>query len=107
MVVLATRKVGDELQILVAPVTHSPPERAADAVEMPANVKLDLGLDREKSWIVVSELNQFIWQGPDVRLLDNGSPFYGAIPDWLYVPVRGAIGALAQKGRLKVTKRTE
>ncbi len=69
---------------------------------MPAIVKRDLGLDRERSWIVTSEINRFHWVGPDVRPLEHGDPIYGAIPDWLLKPVRERLAA----GRLKVTNRT-
>jgi hypothetical protein len=34
--------------ILVAPITHSQPERAGDAIEIPANVRRQLGLDAER-----------------------------------------------------------
>ena len=95
------------MRILVAPVTHSPPDVSAQAVEMPANVKRDLGLDRERSWIVTSEVNSFRWPGPDVRPLADGAPFHGAIPDWLFVKIRAALGEVAAASRLKVTKRSE
>jgi hypothetical protein len=107
VVVLASVQTGNTLRIFVAPVTHSPPDALAQAVEMPANVKRDLGLDRERSWIVTSELNSFSWPGPDIRPLADGAPFLGAIPDWLLVQVRTALGELAQTFRLKVTKRSE
>ncbi len=105
MVVLATAQASGGTQLLVAPVTHSPPDAPADAVEMPANVKRDL--DRERSWIVVTEVNRFLWPGPDVRPMYGGDPFYGAIPDWLFVRVRSEIGALAGRGEVKVIPRTE
>lgn len=107
VVVLATVVRDGATQLLVAPVTHSAPAAANGAVELPANVKRDLGLDRERSWIVTTEINQFRWPGPDVRLLDNGQPFWGAVPDWLLRRVREQLGAHAGRGRLGVAKRTE
>lgn len=56
---------------------------------------------------MTSELNSFRWPGPDIRPLADGAPFLGAIPDWLLVQVRTALGELAQTFRLKVTKRSE
>jgi hypothetical protein len=79
----------------------------ADAVEVPTVVKRDLGLDRERSWIVVTEVNSFLWPGPDVRPLGDGGPFYGAVPDWLFLQMREAIGVHAGRGGVKITKRTE
>lgn len=107
VVVLATQETGDRLGVLVAPVTHSPPDDSATAIEMPANVKRDLGLDRERSWIMTNEINSFRWPGPDVRVLDDGTPFYGAVPDWLFLRVRESVGAWAGRGEMRVTRRTD
>lgn len=94
--------------VLVAPVTHTPPNESADAVEIPANVKMQLGLDHERSWIFVNELNRFIWPGPDIRPVSAGEgPFYDALPDWLFERVRLALLEHSKGGRLKITKRTE
>lgn len=87
--------------------THRAPEGAGVAIEMPANVKRDLRLDRERSWIVTSEVNSLQWPGPDGRVLDDGTPFYGAIPDWLFVRVRESVGAWTGRGSVRVTRRTE
>lgn len=107
VVVLAVTGVGTSLKLTVAPITHSAPDGLADAVEVPVTVKRDLGLDRERSWIVVTEVNSFLWPGPDVRPLGEDGPFYGAIPDWLFLTMREAIGVHARRGRVQITKRTE
>src|SRR4051812_7262533 len=44
VVVVATLEQPDGVRLLVAPITHAPPERAADAVEIPGNVKKHLAL---------------------------------------------------------------
>ncbi len=107
VVVLATVETGDRLRVVVAPVTHSAPDASTLSVEMPANVKRDLGLDRERSWIVTGEVNSFRWPGPDVRVLDDGTPFYGAVPDWLLVLVRESVAAQADRRQMQVMRRTE
>ncbi len=66
-VVVTTRKDGDRIQIVVAPITHTDPGQASLAVEIPTATKQRLGLDDERSWIVTSELNVFEWPGPDIR----------------------------------------
>ena len=33
----------------------------------------------------------FRWPGPDVLVLDDGTPVYGAIPDWLVLAVWDAV----------------
>jgi hypothetical protein len=107
-VVIARQQLPGGTGLLVAPITHTPPERAADAVEIPVPVKKQLGLDRERSWIVLTELNRFIWPGPDIRPAPGSdSPFYDALPDWLFVRVREGIVRQAEAEHLTVTKRTE
>jgi hypothetical protein len=53
-------------RVLVLPITHTPPENASLAVEIPTSVKTRLKLDTEQSWVVVSEWNEFVWPGPDL-----------------------------------------
>jgi hypothetical protein len=108
VVVIAAEARGDRTQLLVAPITHNEPDRPGDAIELPPNVKRQLGLDRARSWIVLTELNRFLWPGPDVRIAPGQpSPIYDAIPDWLFFDVRDAIVVHSGVGRLKITKRTE
>ena len=109
MVVISRKVVGERTELLVVPVTTQPPQRAGEGFEVPARVKTHLGLDAERCWIMVTELNRFEWPGPDVRPVGrgDGSPFYGFIPEGLFEPVLAAVIARAQAGRLKVTKRSE
>ena len=107
MVVVARIEEAAGPLILVAPVTHTAPVKPTDAIEIPANVKKQLGLDEARSWIVVTELNRFIWPGPDIRPVpETGAPFYDALPDWLFERVRSGVLHHSSQGRLKVTKRT-
>lgn len=49
--------------------------------------KARLRLDIEWSWVIVSELNDFIWPGPDLRPLVSGdlsSVTYGFLPPSLF-----------------------
>jgi hypothetical protein len=46
-VVIATRAEDGDIVVTVAPVTHSPPGRTQDGVELPADVKRILGLDTD------------------------------------------------------------
>ncbi|MCI4588738.1 hypothetical protein MOK15_01270 [Sphingobium sp. BYY-5] len=105
VVVLAAVTEGDLLQVYVAPVTTQPPREASGFVEMPMAVKRHLGLDDARCWIVASEVNRFIWPGPDVRPVQggDGSPYYGKIPGKLLEQVR----AVMREGRIRITPRTE
>jgi len=61
--VIRADPTGD-VRVLVLPVTHSPPNDADLAVEIPARVKERLRLGAEQSWVILSEWNEFIWPGP-------------------------------------------
>lgn len=104
VIILATTTHDDDVFVHVVPVTHSKPD-TDDGVEMPAIVKRDLGLDKERSWIVVTEINRFRWPGPDIRLVDGTAPYHGAIPDWLFERVRAAFGK--KVGQVQVVRRSE
>ena len=108
MVVVARIDRATGALIFVAPITHSAPENPADGIEVPANAKKQLGLDQDRSWIMVNELNRFIWPGPDVRPVPGSdAPFYDALPDWLFEQVRQGVLGHNAANKLHITKRTE
>lgn len=47
----------------ICPITHTPPDRNTASVEIPSQTKARLGLDTERSWIILNEVNQFYWKG--------------------------------------------
>ncbi len=53
--------------VYVAPITHSAPTSPEAGIEVPAATKRRLRLDNDRSWIITTELNRFIWPGPDIR----------------------------------------
>lgn len=63
-VVLVVLDGNDQPQVRVLPITHAAPAVAADALEIPPTTKARLGLDGERSWIVLTEANDFGWPGP-------------------------------------------
>ncbi len=73
-IILVTRSKGGEQVVRVLPVTHAGPIDPADALELPWSTKLRLGLDSERSWVVLTEANDFIWPGPDLRPAIPGDP---------------------------------
>jgi len=89
--VLVVEDEDDWPTVTVVPVTHSPPGNTTDAIEIPAETKRRLGLDDERSWIVVSEANVFGWPGPDIRPSVLGrfeTAAYGLLPANLFRDVR-------------------
>ncbi|MGQ0835917.1 MAG: type II toxin-antitoxin system PemK/MazF family toxin [Gammaproteobacteria bacterium] len=69
-----------EIETYIAPVTHTPPEKPERAMEIPLATKKRLRLDAEKSWIITTEVNRFIWPGPDIRPTPGGGEAYGLLP---------------------------
>src|SRR5260221_6443560 len=58
VVVVASIVSQKQTQLLVAPVTHREPP-SGEGIEIPPPVKRHLGLDRQRSWIVTTEVNRF------------------------------------------------
>ena len=82
---------GDVVTVL--PITHTPPSHSETslAIEIPADTKRRLGLDDDRSWIVLSEANRFVWPGPDLRMAQDGDPssvVYGMLPARLFERIR-------------------
>jgi hypothetical protein len=81
ILVAVDRQQDGDTVVVALPVTHRPPEDAAVAVEVPQAVKQQLGLDLERSWIVVNEGHQFVWPGYDLRKVPGRDEFhYGFLP---------------------------
>lgn len=96
-------------RVLVLPVTHSPPDQASLAVEIPAKVKQRLQLDDARSWVMLSEWNEFIWPGPDLRRLpgaDESSVAYGMLPPRLFASIRDRFLALVSSRAATQVHRT-
>ena len=107
VVVLARIIEGELTRLIVAPITHLEPPNGG-GVELPPAVKRHLGLDDERSWIISTEVNQFIWPGPDIRPAKGAeTPLYGAIPAKLFDHLKGQISDNAQNKQAVITKRTE
>lgn len=107
VVVVARIAKGERTELLVAPVTHREPQ-AGEGVEIPSPVKRHLGLDQDRSWIITTELNRFIWPGPDIRLVPGADdPYYGTIPAKLFEKMRAQMLVIAEADRLRIPRRTE
>jgi hypothetical protein len=109
VIILSVRTMAGQIVVTVAPITHSPPGRPQLAVEIPVATKRRLGLDDHRSWIVASDLNQFIWPGVDLRPVSRGAQRfdYGMLPAALFREVRDRALALARAGRAALTSRQD
>lgn len=109
-IVLSSVNEDDEREVLVLPITHTPPQHADDAIEIPTPTKQRLGLDAERSWIMISEVNEFVWPGPDLRPVpgrDESTIVYGALPPKFFAYVRDRFLARAELDHSARIHRTE
>lgn len=109
-VLLAVADDEGERKVIVLPITHVPPSNPAHAVEIPSATKRRLGLDDDRSWIVINESNRFIWPGPDLRPAVSGDPAsvaYGLLPKALFDDVRTKWLALFNARKTHGVARTE
>jgi hypothetical protein len=109
-IVLALQDHDDVTQVLVVPVTHSPPDKLDAALELPPAVKQHLGLDAERSWVVLSESNLFDWPGPDLHRVgdrDDSSVAYGFLPPRFFAEMRRRFLVLEAAARSTRVQRTE
>jgi hypothetical protein len=104
------RNEAGETRVLAIPVTHSPPLDTSIAVEIPQSIKAQLRLDAERSWIVLSEWNDFAWPGPDLRPVPGVEPAsfaYGFLPPRFFAAVKERFLDYARKNHGRAVKRTE
>ncbi|MGC1459572.1 MAG: type II toxin-antitoxin system PemK/MazF family toxin [Steroidobacteraceae bacterium] len=95
-----------ELDTYICPVTHTPPEHPEKAMEIPPATKARLGLDDARSWIITTEVNRFIWPGPDLRPVPRGGDSYGPLPAAMTQDLVAQVKANAQDSSLLIVRRT-
>ncbi len=106
-IVVARRLAEGKVIVTVVPVTHSPPSNPDAAIEMPPALKAHLGLDGERSWIILSEYNEFLWPGPDLRpTARNGGFVYGVLPPSFFLRMRERLLTLAGQRRVRQVRRS-
>jgi hypothetical protein len=107
-VVLTARDRDGRPLVYVLPITSVAPIRPEDALLVPSQVRRRLGLQEEPCWIVVTEINRFVWPGPDLRPIEGGGGFsYGLLPRALFLTVRDAAVANARAEPRALVSRTE
>ena len=107
VVALAVQRRQDgETWVTVLPVTHSPPRDAASAVEIPQAIKHQLGFDDARSWVVVSEGDQFVWPGYDLRKARGSDRYdYGFLPPRFFQRILTAFRAWHKTRKVSLNSR--
>ncbi len=109
-IVLSAIGAGGDSRVIVLPVTHSHPGPGVPALELPPELKRHLRLDAERSWIVMSESNEFDWPGPDLLRIGEGgdSSFaYGLLPPRFFNELLRQFLALEDAHKSRRVPRTE
>ncbi|OWK18671.1 growth inhibitor PemK [Mesorhizobium amorphae CCBAU 01583] len=101
VIVLAVERGADGLIVTVVPVTHVPPTDPLLAIELPPAVKRHLGLDGERSWVMLHEGNRFAWPGYDLRPVPHSADRYdyGLLPPRLFLSMVERFKAVWETGR--------
>jgi hypothetical protein len=92
--VLVVVLVSNGQEGLVAPITTKASKDKATDIEMPASVAKHLGLGIAPCWITIDTLNQFVWPGPDLRVIPGSTPkkvAYGFVPQKLLDRVKAKV----------------
>jgi hypothetical protein len=94
-------------RVRVAPVTHAWPDDLSTAFELPPSVKRHLGLDDERSWVILDEVNDFVWPGFDLRPIPRSRDrfAYGLLPPRLFDQIMSRMRNAWREGQGNVTPR--
>lgn len=82
--------------------THRPTE-ASRSIAIPAKVKRHLGLDADASWIVLDEINEFVWPGVDLRPVSrtkHGVWTFGVLPLELLDEIQARLREILRQRRI-------
>lgn len=109
-IVLARRIARGRMVVTVVPVSHARPSDPQEAVEIPASLKAHLGLDDARSWVVLTEVNEFLWPGPDLSPVSRKRPrdfAYGVLPPAFFNRLRDRLLEIASARRISSVDRDQ
>ena len=109
-IVLARQNAFDKQVVTVVPITHTQPDKDTPAIELPPALKAHLGLDDFPSWVIVSEVNDFVWPGPDMRPVPKRDPVefsYGVVPPGFFRKIRERLLEAVTEGKVARVKRSQ
>jgi hypothetical protein len=96
-------------EVVVFPITSTPPAHTGAGVAIPPATRARLGLQPEACWVIVTEVNIFVWPGPDVRRPKTGEDdfVYGSLPRALMLRIRQAFAEWRARAGVQAVRRTE
>jgi hypothetical protein len=107
IVVATSVRPAGEIQVVVSPITHRPPDDPSASIEIPSSVCRALRLDKGRHWLRLEELNRFTWPGFDLRPIPGraGEVAYGMLPQGLFAALRQSILARQTSQHVRVQRR--
>jgi hypothetical protein len=107
VIIVAVSQQEGGTEVLVAPIIHSPPSPQTPHIEIPLKVKHHLGLDHDRSWVIVTEVNHFRWPGYDVNPIAAQAHkiAYGFLPPSLFNRIRTTILDVIKSKRAHIIAR--
>lgn len=110
-IIICRQKHQGDTEVLVAPITHSEPGNPNEGIEIPDATRKRLGLsDEGRSWVILTEMNRFVWPGPDIRPIHIGEEVqydYGMLPPKLFEQLKERLISLNNHHRVSAVKRTD
>ncbi len=109
-IILVVTNDRDDQIVTLLPISHTAPHKNEDAIEIPSATKRRLGLDDERSWVVLTEANRFIWPGPDLlpsRQGDLQNVAFGHLPEALFEQIRLRFLSKVRERKAHAVPRTE
>jgi hypothetical protein len=89
---------------MVCGITHSKPRWGQDGIEIPLDVKKQLGLDDQPSWVIVDEANIIDWDDAGI-VQAHGKWSPGTLPRSMMVEIRDRAVAHSKTGKFEQIKR--
>ena len=91
--------------VLLAPITHTPPNNKSEGVEIPYKVTQNLGLDDQRQWIKTTEVNRVAWDDAGITPAKKNQWEYGRLPKGLFDQTRQEMQQNARVRKVKQVKR--
>jgi hypothetical protein len=94
------------VRVVVCPITHTEPEDLSTAIEISLSDAVACGLDDCTSWVIVNDVNHFIWPGYDTEAdWTTGVYEIGHLAPLLFDQITERFRELRKLGRLKAVSR--
>ncbi len=108
VIVLTVPNDDGDQTVVVVPITNRPPPAGRPAISIPTKVRMHLGFKSDPCWVVLDEVNRFVWPGPDLFQIPGrpGEFHYGFVPPKLFRSIRDGVVDAYRSRRLRTVSRT-